>query len=354
VATTEKARAETPLYTDKGDPLLAHWQYGLGRAVAFTSDAQARWAAAWLSWEKYRQFWLQIANWSLRKLETADLATDVSLEDGQGVLSVEALDAEGNFRNFLNLQTIVVSPQGERQTVRLQQTGPGHYEARFPTLEEGAYLLNLAEIEDGQPRASLVVGASVNYSPEFAAGEPHHHLLRRIAETTGGRVLRVDDPADNPFLRDRQKTFQPRDLFEWLLILAILLFPVDVGVRRIDIDRTEWAKAMRWLRRWILFWQGPPRPVEADESLAVLLARRDQVRAQQPMAQAGAPAADLFRPVQPVDVQSAQAFAPASEPTPIGVAPAATADDSASGKPTAASTASRLLEAKRRAQHRRR
>ena len=354
VATTEKPRAETPLYTDKGDPLLAHWQYGLGRAVAFTSDAQARWAAAWLSWEKYRQFWSQIANWSLRKLETADLATDVSIEDGQGVLSVEALDAEGNFRNFLNLQTIVVSPQGERQTVRLQQTGPGHYEARFPTLEEGAYLLNLAEIEDGQPRASLVVGASVNYSPEFAAGEPHHHLLRRIAETSDGRVLRVDDPADNPFLRDRQKTFQPRDLFEWLLILAILLFPVDVGVRRIDIDRTEWAKAMRWLRRWILFWQGPPRPVEADESLAVLLARRDQVRAQQPMAQAGAPAADLFRPAQPVDVQSAQAFAPASEPTSVGVAPAATADDSASGKPTAASTASRLLEAKRRAQHRRR
>src|SRR5262249_46603246 len=32
VATTPKPRAETPLWTDKGDPLLAHWQYGLGRA----------------------------------------------------------------------------------------------------------------------------------------------------------------------------------------------------------------------------------------------------------------------------------------------------------------------------------
>ena len=36
VATTPKPRAETPLWTDKGDPLLAHWQYGLGRAVAFS------------------------------------------------------------------------------------------------------------------------------------------------------------------------------------------------------------------------------------------------------------------------------------------------------------------------------
>jgi len=57
VATTPKPRAETPLWTDKGDPLLAHWQYGLGRAVAFTSDAKARWARLWLNWDKYRQFW---------------------------------------------------------------------------------------------------------------------------------------------------------------------------------------------------------------------------------------------------------------------------------------------------------
>ena len=37
-----------PLVSDKGDPILAHWQYGLGRAVAFTSDAKAKWARDWL------------------------------------------------------------------------------------------------------------------------------------------------------------------------------------------------------------------------------------------------------------------------------------------------------------------
>jgi len=354
VATTEKPRAETPLYTDKGDPLLAHWQFGLGRAVAFTSDAHARWAAAWLSWEKYRQFWSQIANWSLRKLEAADLAAEVSLEDGQGVLSVEALDSAGNFRNFLNLQAIVVSPKGERQTVRLEQAGPGHYEVRFPTREEGAYLLNLAEIEEGEPRASLVLGASVNYSPEFAAGEPNHGLLRRIAETTGGRVLQDDDPADNPLVRDRRKTFQPRDLFEGLLILAILLFPVDVGIRRIDLDRTEWAKAMRALRRRLLFWQSEPRSVETDESLAVLLARRDQVRARQPMTQPAAPAAHLFQPARAVEVNDTRSAGAAEEPTQDLPPPDPTAGGSKAGEPATASTASRLLEAKRRAQQRRR
>jgi len=353
VATSQKPRAETPLFTDKGDPLLAHWQYGLGRAVAFTSDAQARWAAAWLNWEKYRQFWSQTVNWSLRKLDDADLAADVSLENGEAVLSVEALDAQGNFRNFLNLQATVVSPKGERELVRLQQTGPGHYEARFPTRDEGAYLLNLAELENGQHRASTVVGASVNYSPEFAAGEPHHQLLRRIAEATGGRVLRPDQVADNPFQHNRRKTFQPRDLFEWLLRFAILLFPIDVGVRRLDIDRTEWAKAMRTLRRWLLFWQKDRQPTTADESLAALLARRDQVRARQAAVQSPVtPAADLFRPAREIPADSTPDSTQPSPASTVEVVPTPPPAEESKGAP--ASTASRLLEAKRRAQDRQR
>jgi hypothetical protein len=57
-----------------------------------------------------------------------------------------------------------------------------------------------------------VLGASVNYSPEFSAPEPNLNLLRRIAETSGGEMLNPLNPSDNPFLHERQKTFQPRDL----------------------------------------------------------------------------------------------------------------------------------------------
>src|ERR1051325_11599762 len=195
VATTPKPRAETPLWTDKGDPLLAHWQYGLGRAVAFTSDAKARWARIWLNWEKYRQFWSQIGQWSLRRLENADFTAEAIVDKGEGLINVEALDEQGNYRNFLTLQTVVVSPKGERQTVQLEQTGPGHYEAHFPTKEVGSYLLNLMDMKDGEVRGSQVVGASVNYSPEFSAREPNLNLLRRIAESGGGKMLDPDDPS---------------------------------------------------------------------------------------------------------------------------------------------------------------
>ncbi|MDW8309244.1 MAG: VWA domain-containing protein, partial [Verrucomicrobiales bacterium] len=240
VATSEKPRAETPLLTHKGDPLLAHWQYGLGRAVAFTSDARAKWARSWLGWERYRQFWAQLAQWSLRRIENADLAAEVLMDKSDDLLTVEALDPQGNYRNFLDLQAIVISPRGERHTLRLEQTGPGFYQARFPTRDVGLYVVNLLEMRDGQPVARQTVGASVNFSPEFAAAGLNLGLLSRLADATGGRLLDPAQPErDNPFTHDRRRTYQPRDLWETLLKLAIILFVLDVAVRRIQLDREE-------------------------------------------------------------------------------------------------------------------
>ncbi len=347
VCTTPKARAETPLISDKGDPVLAHWQYGLGRAVAFTSDAKAKWAQEWLGWEKYRQFWVQTAQWSLRRIENADFTADVSVERGEGVITVEALDEKGDYRNFLNLQAVVVSPNGERQTVRLEQAGPGRYEARFPTREIGAYMLNVVELQNGQVRGQMAVGASVNYSPEFNASEPNMALLKRLVDTGGGKFLNPDNSQDNPFLHDRRKTFQARDLWEWLLKFAVILFPLDVGIRRIQLDREEWLKATATLRRLIFFWRGKPRPLEADESLAALLARRDMVRSRH-VSQPSPPLEarpELFRPAAPV-----KASPPEAGPT-VKPESAAKEESTPAKQPEQpASTTGRLLEAKRRAQ----
>lgn len=342
VATTPKARAEVPLVSDKGDPILAHWQYGLGRAVAFTSDAKAKWAADWLAWTKYQQFWSQVARWAMRRVDTADFNTEVSVEKGVGIISVEAMDAQGDFRNFLNLQAAVDSPKGDKQVVHLQQTGPGRYEARFPTREVGAYLLNLMEMDKGQVRAAQVLGASVNYSPEFNTAQPDVNLLRRLAEAGGGRVLSLTnatDPAANPFLHDRQKTFQPRDLWEWLLQLALFLFVADVGVRRIYLDRTEWLTATATLRRYLFFWRGKARPVGADESLGALLARRDAVRARH--TRPAAPSPELFQPARPEAAILAPTETAAVPKTASETPPPAAADRT--------NVTNRLLEAKRRA-----
>ena len=210
-------------------------------------------------------------------------------------------------------------------------------------------MLNLVETTNGVVVGTQPVGASVNYSPEFSEPEPNANLLRRIAESGGGKILDPADPIANPFLHDRQKTFQPRDLWETLLKFAIILFCFDVGIRRIQLDREEWLRLTQTLRRWIFFWQPPPRPAEAEESLAALLARRDAVRSRQ-TAPAMEPHPDLFRPEGPITVHL-----PGEEPA-TAAAPKMTEGRGESVKTEEeaqpASTTSRLLEAKRRAQKR--
>jgi uncharacterized membrane protein len=340
VVTTPKDRAEVPLRAPGGDPLLAHWQYGLGRAAAFTSDARAKWAKDWVDWPQYGQFWAQVAGWSMRRLENSDFTTELAVDGGDGRLTVDALDARGDYRNFLALKANVVGPAGERFKVDVKQTGPGHYEARFPARDVGLYMLNLVHEQDGAARESQFVGATMNYSPEYSAAGSNLPLLRRLAELTGGRVLNPENPTDeNPYRHDRIRTYRAVDLWEWLLRVVIVLFPLDVALRRIYLERGDLARAARKLFGWMFFWRSPASATASSVSLAALLARRDEARAQQP-----APASEsVSLPRHPLSTPSAPAPVAAAEP------PSAAAD---SAPADVAGTTSRLLEAKRRARSR--
>jgi Mg-chelatase subunit ChlD len=348
VATKLKPRAEQPLATPGDDPLLAHWQYGLGRTVAFTSDARSKWAQAWLGWERYRQFWSQTVRWSLRRVAGADLQVEITHDNGQGLISVEAIDAQGNYRNFLALEAVVISPKGQRQTVRLQQTGAGRYEGRFPMREIGAHFVNVLEFAAGRLRGAAAAGVSVNYSPEFQAAGPNVNLLQRLVSAGGGRLIDPANPGDNPFLHGRRKTFQPLDLWQWLMRLAIVLFPLDVAVRRVQIDREEWLKAWAAARRWMLFGRPRAEPLSQEESLAALLTRRDEVRTSR------------FREVRigAASPHVLDTLVSRSAPPPKSPSAAAASASSSRDEPrpdngnTPATTADRLLAAKRRAQRR--
>ena len=350
VATTLKDRADTPLMTDKGDPLLAHWQYGLGRSVAFTSDARSKWAQGWQSWGAYSQFWNQVVQWSLRKVDASDFQTEIEIDNGEGFVAVEALDGDGNFRNFLTLQTVVVDPKGERQLVYLDQVGPGRYEGRFDTRDVGTYQLNVLDLQDGVLRGSQSVGASVSYSPEFNATEPNLHLLNRLVDIGGGRIVNPALFEDNPFVHDRKETYQPVDLWEQLLKLAVILFVIDIAIRRVSLDRDQIAAVGAFVRRCLFL--APREAAAPDQRMGSLLSKKREVQTDYSAAKPGSrPREELFNPAGDLDETTAppevratsesRSTSPAASPEPDS-APASEEDDS---------PAARLLRAKKRAQN---
>ncbi|MBI2299295.1 MAG: VWA domain-containing protein, partial [Armatimonadetes bacterium] len=245
VATTAKPRAEVGLIADTRfkDPILAAWQYGLGRSVAFTSDCKARWGVDWVAWSGYPKFWSQLVRWTMRRVQRGDFETRVvarlqadadevaayHLKRGEARVIVDAVDQQGRFVNFLELHGTTVAPDGTALDLKLRQTAPGRYEATFATEQVGVYLVNVGG-GSGQDAGSQTVGVGMAYPPEYGDIHSHEGLLQRVAETSGGRVLEKPEDVFAPRARTSRA---PSDVWALLLALALALFPLDVAVRRV-------------------------------------------------------------------------------------------------------------------------
>lgn len=91
VATTARPAADVVLRSPEDDPLLAAWQYGLGRAVAWTPTAGAPWAAAWTRWDGFERFWAQTVRYTLPEPDSGPLQVRIEARPGGARLVVDAL-----------------------------------------------------------------------------------------------------------------------------------------------------------------------------------------------------------------------------------------------------------------------
>lgn len=232
VATSLKGNADMVLMTHQEDPLLAAWRYGLGRSVAFTSDAKAKWGVLWVRWGGFNKFWSQVTRWTLRTGTRSDTVATVSRTDNVGEVLVDAIDPKGEFINFLDSQVGVVSPDKTRTVIDLEQIGPGRYRGRFPAAQEGVYLVGMAQRRADQMVGSQLAGLVVPYGQEFRDLGVDETFLRELSELTGGGMLA--DPKD-AFLQNRHKSRLSVDIWPWLVgLVAVLLIP-EVALRRIGL-----------------------------------------------------------------------------------------------------------------------
>ena len=239
-----KSPAITSLISDKDDPVYAVWQYGLGRAAAFTSDAKPRWAAGWMSWPGFGQFWTQVFRDALRKASAGGLTPRIDIAAGRGHISVDATTPEGGSRNNLRLQTHIIGPDLSTTEITLDQTAAGQYEGSFSAEARGAYLVSVSEAEGEQ---GTVAGAVNSYSPEFNIASQDEDLLVRLSEITGGQIIRAGESASAELFSRRSTKTIPHEIWETLILAALILLPFDVGVRRVLITRKQLSDARVWI-----------------------------------------------------------------------------------------------------------
>lgn len=231
VITTPKAASAVHLKAPDESPILASWRRGLGKTAAFTSGTDEAWLAEWQEWEGYGAFMGQLVRWLMRSDPAAGLIAQMSIEGGTGLVVVDALDADGGFRNFLDLYAQVIAPDGARSIVSLEQTAPGRYQGAFPARAQGVYTAFVGQA-DAVESLTAVTGAVLPYPDEYSVLRPDSALLHRLAEQTGGVVLTDASPESlNALLSHPTPAYSSRPMAPLLLTLCLFLAFVDILLR---------------------------------------------------------------------------------------------------------------------------
>ena len=235
VATSPKPIADVQLQVGEfSDPLLASWRVGLGQVTAWTSDAGDRWAANWASWDGFSDFWSDVVRDTFPLEGSEGQSVRASIADELMTITLEGADAWPAGTEPL---ARVSYPDGASEEVSLERVSDFEYEAVVPARQGGTYAVGVSvDRGDGETVVMSAV-ASRSFAAEFLPGEPDPELMAGISANTGGRGEITAAQAFDPEGLESgvtERTF--RGLF---LLLAALLWPVDVALRRLRLSRRE-------------------------------------------------------------------------------------------------------------------
>jgi hypothetical protein len=232
--------------------------------MAWTSDAQGRWTADLLRWPSANRFFGDIVRYSLPQSSDPALQVETQPQADHTHLLVTAPASSGS-----TVEVSAVAPDLSGVQLTLSATGPGRYEGDLPTDQVGSYLLHISQSVGGATKHATTYGLVVPYSPEYRDLGTDFNTLREIASAGGGtlitdlaRVYAVQVPAVQA----------AQSLDELLLVLAVLLFPMDVALRRLAI-RAEDAPVWR-----AAFKRAPAAPIAAEATVTRLKERVSDVR----------------------------------------------------------------------------
>jgi hypothetical protein len=345
--TTAKPTAQTVLVTARDDPLLAQWQYGLGRSVAWTSDSTGRWARDWVGWQGFSRFFSQLVSWTFPGEETGGIEAAFDQRGGQTTLHVESVDADGSPRDFYSTSAVVVGPDFSSSEVDLVQVAPGVYEVPLGEIESGAYGLRITQTRPGATPLGRTVGLVAPTAAEYRLLGANEPFLNALRTATGGKA--IETPLE-PWLHDLRTTSRSTDLWPLLLVIALLLWPLDIALRRVSVGRREFAAAGAWVRDLPRRRQRTAARTATGESLLAARARAASaetraamLRSAEPASAPVAPPAAVRMPESPSAASAAPPTTPVSDPSP---------PPTPTTQPAAPDTLARLRDAKRRARER--
>ncbi|MBF0543456.1 MAG: VWA domain-containing protein [Candidatus Riflebacteria bacterium] len=223
VVTLLKNRAENALCSTRGEPIIARWRFGLGKAIAFTPDLLPYWTKSWAKWDGlgiiFRNIIKDISQGNKNEVF-------VSISQAGTELEISVAPSVGSFQ--LSKLTLHSGKDKSLAEFDLKSTEDGHYQAILNNLLPGIYKMEIFTV-DGK----MVWNGSipVNESTEFKYRPDGENFLRQLSAKSGGKFY-------NGLPVKLDSSFQEKDfrgyisLWSYLLFPALILYLIDIYLRK--------------------------------------------------------------------------------------------------------------------------
>lgn len=224
--------AETILQLDQKDPLFARWQYGLGRAAVFTSDAKPRWAADWVTWKSFDRFWANVVRDLLphaqageARLEFDSASSELIADYRLGPRTPEPNPVPPMF---------VFGPDGLQRPIEMRKLANGQFRGRV-AIGNRRGLFRVRPVAD-----SVAFPETGLYRPEEELNEygSDEQLLKQISNYTGGKF----QPAPDAIFSAGGRSV-PANQRLWPALLATAL-----GLNLAELLMRKWRGLLQYFR----------------------------------------------------------------------------------------------------------
>ena len=213
-----------------GDPILSVWQVGLGHVGVWTADFGEEWVVGLEKWSDLGEFWIKTVEYALPNpnFGLGDVEVDINLEE----INLRLTQAKGKILDSPPTFTLL----GDGNTTKkysLSQYAGGKYQVNFPLLDYGAYRGVLEYDLDGV-KMNLLVPFEVNY--------PNEWLF--VYDDALWEAISVD--REISFEEEFNNTGSEGQEIPWydiLLILLIISWPIEIGIRR---WKMPWREKTLW------------------------------------------------------------------------------------------------------------
>jgi len=229
IATSAKSESTVPIVSTKEDPILAEWQYGLGKTIAFTSDVNGAWAGDWARWNQWSSFITKMVANTLPQYDSEAYSLTVEKEKERTYLSVSA-----DQLSMLPIETTITSERGETIEGNTKMIAPGKYEVDIGN-DPGLYFIHVKQTDEDGNISVYQSGFTVPYSDEYLITGVNGEKMEELLAITGGVQLQKESQAFRP-LKDPAK--QKQEITEVLLFISFLLLFLEIAIRRFGLPVT--------------------------------------------------------------------------------------------------------------------